>query len=57
MRRGVPAQQRAEIWFEISGAQELQQRYQEIYAAAWAWVHGADEAGNRHRKLPSGYLT
>lgn len=33
MRRGVPAQQRAEIWFEISGAQELQQRYQEIYAA------------------------
>ena len=33
MRRGVPAQQRGEIWFEISGAQDTQQRWKEIHAA------------------------
>ena len=40
MRRGVPAQQRAEIWFEISGAQELQQRYQEMYVTRMAEMYG-----------------
>jgi len=33
MRRGVPAQQRGEIWFEISGAQDTQQRWKEIHAS------------------------
>lgn len=31
MRRGVPAQQRGEIWFEISGASDTQQRWKEIH--------------------------
>ena len=50
MRRGVPAQQRGEIWFEISGAQEVQQRWLEIYAP---WVAQESDPNRRHLRPKS----
>lgn len=32
MRRGVPAEHRGQIWFEITGAQDLQERYMKLWA-------------------------